>query len=110
MAKVIDEKTGDVKLVPVFRKGSLNLKGEPEFDADEMMIYYIDLYGNQVKYASRGAAGALRPYIRMRWSNPDAHVYNSRPTKYQTPKGAGLSSISRSAFRMLLIMGSRSRR
>ena len=64
MAKVIDEKTGDAKLVPVFRKGSLNLKGEPEFDNDEMLIYYFDLYGKQVKYASRGAAGALRPYIR----------------------------------------------
>lgn len=102
MAKIIDEKTGETMLVPTFRRGSLNPKWEPEFDNDEMLIYYYDLYGRQMKYASRGAAGALKPYIRVRWSNPELHLINSRAVKYQTQKGAGIrfyiTQILREAF------------
>lgn len=90
IAKVSTGKSGEAVLLPAFRKGSLDLKGEPNFDDDEMLIFYYDLYGAPMKYASRGAAGALKPYIRIRYSNPDLHTVGGRPVKYRTPKGAGV--------------------
>ena len=60
MAKVATSRADEFELVPAFRKGSLNIKGEPNFDDDEMLIFYYDLYGNPMKYATRGVAGALK--------------------------------------------------
>jgi len=91
MAKVATSRADEFELVPAFRKGSLNIKGEPNFDDDEMLIFYYDLYGNPMKYATRGVAGALKQYIRIRWSNPDLHIgKDGKPAKYMSPKGSGV--------------------
>lgn len=91
MVKAATSKPGEYELVPAFRKGVLNLKNEPTPDGDEMLIFYYDLYGSPMRYASRGAAGALKPYIRIRWSNPDLHLgQDGRPGKYMSPKGSGV--------------------
>lgn len=67
MVKAATSKPGEYELVPAFRKGALDLKNEPTPNGDEMLIFYYDLYGSPMRYASRGAAGALKPYIRIRW-------------------------------------------
>ncbi len=44
-----------------------------------------------MKYATRGVAGALKQYIRIRWSNPDLHIgKDGKPAKYMSPKGSGV--------------------
>lgn len=75
--------------VPTFRRGGMDKFFNVNTNDDEMLIYYFDLWGNAVQYATRGAAGRLRPYVRVRWSNPGLHTDgNGHPIKYQTPKGA----------------------
>ncbi len=72
-----------------FRKGGVNSQFDVNNNDDEMVIYYYDLEGYPMQYASRGIAGKPKNYIRVRWSNPEAHLdMNARPIKYQTPKGA----------------------
>lgn len=75
---------------PAFRKGSIDASGQIRPNDDEMLIYYYRLDGTLEQYATRGARGALRPYIRIRWSNPALHSPkdSAREIKYQTPKGA----------------------
>lgn len=91
IVKASTSKPDEFELVPAFRKGALDLKGDPDFDRDEMLIFYYDLYGSPMKYATRGAAGGLKPYIRIRWSNPDLHLgRDGRPAKYMSPKGSGV--------------------
>lgn len=104
MAKVSTGSSGESVLVPAFRKGGLNIKGEPNFNDDEMLIFYYDLYGAPMKYSTRGVAGALRPYIRIRYSIPENHTDGSgRPVKYRSPKGSGvrfyIPQIIRDAFK-----------
>lgn len=75
--------------VPAMRKGGIDAAGNVRESDDEMLIYYYRLDGTLEQYATRGARGALRPYIRVRWSNPDLHTpEGGREMKYQTPKGA----------------------
>lgn len=76
--------------VQTFRKGGMDSAGNPNFNDDEMLIFYYDLYGQPMKFATRGAAGALKNYVRVRWSNPDIHINpkDGKAIKYQTPKGA----------------------
>lgn len=78
------------QLVPAFRKGSIDYNGTIHPDDDEMLIYYYRLDGTMEQYSTRGLRGALRPYIRVRWSNPALHTPkdSNREVKYQTPKGA----------------------
>lgn len=91
MVKAATSKPDEFELVPAFRKGALDIKGDPNFDMDEMLIFYYDLYGSPMKYATRGAAGALKPYIRIRWSAPELHLgKDGRPSKYMSPKGSGV--------------------
>ena len=76
--------------IPTFVRGgydtttwTFNLKD------DEMLIFYYDLQGDLVKYASRGAAGRQKDYVRVRWSNPDLHKNaKGKGIKYQTPPNA----------------------
>lgn len=76
--------------VPTFVRGgydtstwTYNLKD------DEMLIFYYDLQGDLVRYASRGAAGRQKDYVRVRWSNPDLHKnMQGKGIKYQTPPNA----------------------
>ncbi len=79
--------TGTSK-VATFRKGGMDDYFNPNVTDDEMLIYYYDLEGHPMMYATRGARGALRQYIRVRWSNPSLHAIEGREVKYQTPKGA----------------------
>ena len=75
--------------VQTFRRGGMDKYFNTNNSDDEMLIYYYDLWGNPVQYATRGAAGHLKPYIRIRWSNPALHPdKDGREVKYQTPKGA----------------------
>lgn len=90
LVKVPIPGTDDFKLVPSMRKGGADnaCRNFNEID-DEMLIYYYDLDGNQVKYSERGGKGSMKPYIRTRWSNPALHKdANGKETKYQTQKGA----------------------
>lgn len=76
--------------VPAMRRGSLDKMGNVHPGDDEMLIYYYGLDGQMQQYATRGARGALRPYIRIRWSNPSLHTPegSTREMKYMSPKDA----------------------
>ena len=75
---------------PAMRRGSIDASGTVHEGDDEMLIYYYNLDGTMGQYSTRGARGGLRPYIRIRWSNPSLHTPegSTRENKYQTPKGA----------------------
>lgn len=77
-------------LTPAMCRGGLDRLGNVRPGDDEMLIYYYRLDGTMEKYPTRGARGALRDYIRVRWSNPSLHTPegSSRENKYQTPAGA----------------------
>lgn len=78
------------RLEPSMRRGGLDRLGNLRPGDDEMLIYYYRLDGTMEKYPSRGIRGALRDYIRVRWSNPSLHTPegSTRENKYQTPAGA----------------------
>ena len=78
------------KYEPAMRKGSIDKAGIVHPNDDEMLIYYYGLDGSMQMYPTRGARGALRPYIRIRWSNPSLHTPegSSRENKYMSPTGA----------------------
>lgn len=92
MVKVKDTVNGEVveRLEPSMRKGGLDRRGNLFPGDDEMLIYYYRLDGTMEMYPTRGLRGALRPYIRVRWSNPSLHTPegSNRENKYQTPAGA----------------------
>lgn len=87
---IVHDKEGNEIRIPTMVRGgydtstwSYNLKD------NEMLIFYYDLNGDLVKYASRGAAGRQKDYVRVRWSNPDLHKNTQgKPIKYQTPINA----------------------
>ena len=74
------------RLEPAMRRGGLDRLGNLRPGDDEMLIYYYRLDGTMEKYPSRGIRGALRDYIRVRWSNPSLHTPegSTRENKYQT--------------------------
>lgn len=89
-AKVTIPGKGEM-LVPTFRKGGVDAYWNVNESDDEMLIYYFDLEGKPYRYATKGAAGAQKDYVRVRWSNPSAHrSAEGKEIKYQTPKGATL--------------------
>lgn len=89
LAKVVDEKSGEKIIIPTFARGGVDRKFNINHDDDEMLIYYYDIFGKPVKYSTRGAAGGLKSLVRVRWSNPAAHVNSEgKEIKYQTPWGA----------------------
>ena len=87
---IVKNTDGSELRIPTFVRGgydtttwTYNLKD------DEMLIFYYDLNGDLVKYASRGAAGRQKDYVRVRWSNPDLHKSEKgKGVKYQTPPNA----------------------
>lgn len=87
---IVKNTDGSELRIPTFVRGgydtatwTYNLKD------DEMLIFYYDLNGDLVKYASRGAAGRQKDYVRVRWSNPDLHKsMKGKGVKYQTPPNA----------------------
>ena len=90
---MVETKSKDGKLTiyePAMRRGSIDASGTVHEGDDEMLIYYYNLDGTMGMYSTRGARGGLRPYIRIRWSNPSLHTPegSTRENKYQTPKGA----------------------
>lgn len=78
------------KYEPSMRRGSIDKTGTVHLGDDEMLIYYYGLDGTMQMYPTRGARGALRPYIRIRWSNPSLHTPegSARENKYMSPQGA----------------------
>lgn len=86
--KVSDDNATIIETSP-FQRGGVDAYWNVNNTDDEMLIHYYDLNGRHVQYASRGIAGRLKNYVRVRWSNPDIHTdANGRPIKYQTPRGA----------------------
>lgn len=81
---------GSTSIVPTFRRGTMSLRtGAIDPNADEMLIYYYDLHGMQMKCQSPASKSTLVPYVRIRWSNPDLHTSpDGRPVKYQSLKGS----------------------
>lgn len=87
--KVPIKESDDFKIQYAFRKGGVDDKFTPNATDDEMLIFYYDLDGNPMRYASKGAAGKPRDYVRVRWSNPAMHKgRDGKEIKYETPKGA----------------------
>ncbi|MDE7159391.1 MAG: hypothetical protein K2O24_00900 [Muribaculaceae bacterium] len=81
--KVVEEN------IPVFVTGGVNTRWMLTPYDDEMVIRYLDLYGNPVMFARRGAAGKPSPYYRVRYNNPELHIgKNGKPMKYQSPAGS----------------------
>lgn len=69
-----------------FSKGTM-LPGGGVGKGDDMIITYYDLGGEPVTYNT--PKGEERPYIRVRWRNPEDHKnLDGKPFKYMTPKGA----------------------
>ena len=62
IAETIIGANQDKAILSPFRKGGIDAPGIYNTTHDEMLIYYYDLWGNQVTYASRGAKGSLRPH------------------------------------------------
>lgn len=90
MARVhSDDSAKTVVEVCPFVKGGVDALWNVNRNDDEMLIFYYDLWGNPMQYARKGLAGSLRPYVRVRWSNPELHQDSGgRAIKYQTPRGA----------------------
>lgn len=83
------DKNGTTYKTSPFCTGAFDHYGNVNFDDDEMLIRYFDLHGKPMMYSRNGAHGGMRPYVRVRWSNPAAHPDGAdKPTKYQTPKNA----------------------
>ena len=75
--------------VQTFKRGGMDKSGNINDSDDEMLIYYYDLQGKLMTYSKRGAGSRMLPYVRIRWSNPAAHLdRDGRETKYQSPAGA----------------------
>lgn len=75
-----------------FRKGRLDTESwKPDPSGDDMLIYYYGLDGHPMTYRVKGSS-IPRPYVRVRWSNPDIHTSkgdkSGKGMKYQTPAGA----------------------
>ncbi|MGV8094485.1 MAG: CHC2 zinc finger domain-containing protein [Mangrovibacterium sp.] len=83
---------GGQKIVqrPSFLSGTKTQYGEVSVGTgDDMLIYYYDLDGQQVKFKPQ-KGNRLVPLIRVRWQNPDLHKDKfSEPMKYQSPAGSG---------------------
>ncbi len=55
----------------------------------DMLIKYFDLEGKQVMY-KQTKTNRYKPLIRVRWSNPEAHLdKRGKPIKYESPAGSG---------------------
>lgn len=86
MASVIE--SNQELLMSPFRKGRVNESFRADPSGDDMLIYYYDLHGRPMQYKPKNTS-AMRPYIRVRWSNPAIHLSaNGDEMKYQTPPGA----------------------
>lgn len=81
---------GTVTYTPTFKRGSMSLRtGTIDPNADEMLIYYYDLYGMQMRTPSPSRKSVLMPYVRLRRSNPEAYTAaDGRPAKYLTLPGS----------------------
>lgn len=88
VAHVFDR--GEWKDVFPFRKGAFKMPGyKIDPYPDEMLIHYYDLEGRPKTYVPSGARSRENEYVRIRWSNPEAHEGpDGKPVKYQTPAGA----------------------
>lgn len=88
IAIVTDDKGKEYEVSP-FQRGSIDDSFRANSYGDDMIIYYYDLEGRAMTYTSRGNGVRPRPYLRVRYSNPDAHPDKSgKPKKYQTMPGA----------------------
>lgn len=88
VAHVLDSQGRDSWEVPM-RKGGIDAPFQPNDTDDEMLIYYYGLDGRPKTYIPRGNNGRPKPYVRVRWSNPDVHTdADGKPAKYKTPAGA----------------------
>lgn len=87
---IVKNPDGSELRVPTFVKGGYDTTTwQYNLKDNEMLIFYYDLNGDLVKYASRGAAGRQKDYVRVRWSNPDLHQNTKgKGVKYQTPPNA----------------------
>ena len=80
------ENNQETTLCP-FRPGRLDESNRPDLKGTDMLIYYYDLEGRPMQYKVKGSS-TLRPYIRVRYANPDLHLVDGKPIKYKTPAGA----------------------
>ena len=88
VATTIDDRGKEGQIVP-FQRGSIDGNFRASSYGDDMLIYYFDLDGRAMTYSLRGKGGRPQPYLRVRFSNPDAHPDRSgKPKKYQTMPGA----------------------
>lgn len=91
--KVTVRDKDSIRQVSPFKKGSIDvITGKVDELANEMLIYYFDLEGRPKTYIPVGFKSKELPYIRVRWSNPEAHEgRDGKPIKYQTLAGAKAS-------------------
>lgn len=55
---------------------------------DDMLLYYLDLQGNQMTYKRKGSTKQY-PLFRIRWANPELHRNaKGKAMKYQSPYGS----------------------
>ena len=83
---VTDENTQ--KVIDVFEAATLDQYHKIS-KGDDMIIWYVDLYGKKVQYQVP-KTNKMHDLYRVRWENPGLHQDKyGKPMKYQSPFGSG---------------------
>lgn len=73
-----------------FQRGTV-ANGMVTSTGDDMIIQYLDLDGRPETYNPSGKEGDERPFYRVRWQNPEAHLtQDGTICKYKSPYKSGL--------------------
>lgn len=83
--------SGQLRMVSSpFQRGTV-ANGMVTSTGDDMIIQYLDLDGRPETYNPSGKEGDERPFYRVRWQNPEAHLtQDGSICKYKSPYKSGL--------------------
>jgi len=73
-----------------YEKGTITPYWDVDPHGDDMILHYLDLAGNPMTYP--GKNGKPKPFIRIRWENPELHadIKTGKPRKYVQPAKSGV--------------------
>lgn len=58
-------------------------------DGPDMVMHYLGLDRQWMTYVPKKGT-RLKPMVRVRFQNPELHMFDGKPTKYVSPPGSGL--------------------
>lgn len=87
-----------------FRQGTVDGNGNYTENGDDMVIFYLDLDGQQLQYTPDAKKGQSvvtpRDYYRVRWQFPESHTLRDGTIcKYKSPAGSGVQLYIPEALR-----------